>query len=95
MMTNELINEKIAALKALEEASSALNKQIDAIKSELKAELDVRKVDAVDTDLHKVFYSCYEKASIDTNKLKSAGLYDEYSKKSVVIQFKITDKKLA
>lgn len=94
-MTNEMINEKIAALKALEEASSALTKQIDAIKNELKAELDSRQVDSVETDFHKVFYSCYEKATVDTDKLKSEGLYDKYSKKSTIIQFKITNKKLA
>ena len=90
-MTNDMINQKIAQLRALEEASKSLEKQIEAIKNELKAELDSRQEDSINTVEHNIFYHCYEKSGIDTAKLKAAGLYDEYSKKSTIIQFKITD----
>lgn len=92
-MTNEIINSKIAEMKALEAAVAQLNAQIDAIKDELKAELDTRQVDSINTGSYNVFYNCYEKAGVDTAKLKAAGLYDAYSKKSTIIQFKITGKK--
>lgn len=93
MMTAEMIDSKIAEMKNLEEAIKLLQAQVDGIKEELKAELDSRQVDSVSTDLHNVFYSMYEKASVDTAKLKKDGLYNLYSKKSVVVQFKVTDKK--
>lgn len=92
-MTSEMIDSKIAEMKNLEEAIKLLQSQVDGIKDELKAELDSRQVDSVSTDLHNVFYNMYEKTGVDTAKLKKDGLYDLYSKKSVVIQFKVTDKK--
>lgn len=93
MMTNELINAKIAEMKKMEAAIKILQEQVDSIKDELKAELDSRNVESVSTDIHNVFYNMYEKTGVDTAKLKKDGLYDLYSKKSVVIQFKVTDKK--
>lgn len=94
-MTNTLINTKIAQLRALEAQINSLNKQAEAIKNELKGELDTLKVDSIDTGIHKVFYLVYEKASLDSARLKEEGLYDKYTKSSLVTQFKITDKKLA
>ena len=92
-MTNELMNAKVAELRALEAVAKELEAKINAVKDELKAELDTRQVDSVDTGLHNIFYQMYEKASVDTAKLKEAGLYEAYSKKSTIIQFKVTDKK--
>lgn len=93
-MTNEIINQKIAQMRVLEEAAASINKQIESIKNELKAELDSRNVDSIETANHNVFYTCYEKAGVDTAKLKAAGIYNDYTKKSTIIQFKITDKKV-
>jgi len=92
-MENTMINNKIDELRALEMQIALLGKQAEAIKNELKGELDSRKVDSVDTGLHKVFYTVYEKASIDSAKLKAEGLYEKFCKSSLVTQFKITDKK--
>ena len=93
-MTDKMIDKKIKALRELEEQAAKLKAQADAIRDELKAELDARQLDSVDTGVHRVFWFCYEKAGVDTQKLKNAGLYDTYSKKSVVNQFKITDVKV-
>jgi len=90
-MTNMMIDEKIKALRALEEQAAELKAKVDDIRNELRAELDERKVDSVDTGSHRVFWNCFEKAGVDTAKLKAAGLYDMYSKKSVVTQLRITD----
>lgn len=92
-MTNQEINQKIAELRKIEEQAAVLAQEVEAIKDSLKHELDTRKVDSVDTGLHRVFYNCYEKFGVDTAKLKSSGLYEQFCKKSAVIQFKITDVK--
>ena len=93
-MDNNMIDSKIAALKTLEEQMATLKKEVDSIKDELKAELDSRKEDSINTGLHKIFYSCYNKTVVDTDKLKAAKLFDNYSKVSTCTQFKITDVKV-
>ena len=95
MMNDNAINTKIAQLRALEAQINALSKQAESIKNELKGELDDRKGDSIETRLHRVFYSVYEKNSLDSNKLKEEGLYDKFCKSSLVTMFKITDVKLA
>lgn len=92
-MTNILIDTRIEELRALEAAAAELAKKADAIKNQLKAELDERKVDSLDTGRHKVFYSAYQKSSVDSARLKEEGLYNRFLKTSTVIQFKITDAK--
>ena len=85
---------RIEELRKIEAQAAALKEAAESIRNTLKAELDTRKEDSVDTGLHRVFYNCYEKKSVDANKLKAAGLYDLYSKASTVIQFKVTDVKV-
>ena len=92
-MTNNEMDKKIAAMRALEAQIATLNASVDDIKKELKAELDARQADSVQTELHKIFYSVFDKKIADSDKLKKAGLFEQYSKKSVVTQFKITDVK--
>lgn len=90
-MTNEMINKKIAELRKIEAKAAELKAVADDLRDQLKAELDSRQVDSINTGLHHVIYNCYEKSGVDTQKLKDAGLYDQYSKKSVVVQFRIND----
>lgn len=92
-MDNTTINTMIKELRVLEMAATDLNKQADEIKSRLKAELDERRVDSIDTGKHKVFYTAYEKSSVDSAKLKKEGLYDKFLKTSTILQFRITDVK--
>lgn len=90
MMTNEMINAKITQIELLEAQIKELKAIVDSTKADLKAELDDRKVDMVDTGIYHIFYEAYDKKSIDTKKLKDAGLYDPYSKTTTSIMFKIT-----
>lgn len=90
-MTNKDIDKTIDELRKLEKKAAKLKSQIDTMKDDLKKELDDRQVDSVDTGAHKVFQTCYEKRGVDTQKLKDAGLFDEYSKTSVVTRFTIND----
>jgi len=90
MMTNVQIDAKITEIELLEAQIKELKAIADSAKSELKAELDERKVDVVDTGIHRVFYEVYEKSTVDTKALKADGLYEKYSKKSCNMMFKIT-----
>ena len=89
-MTNTQINAKITEIELLEAQVKELKAIADALKSDLKTEMDDRKVDMIDTGTHRVFYEVYEKTSVDTKALKEAGLYEQYSKKSTNLMFKIT-----
>lgn len=90
MMTNEQMNAKITQIELLESQIKELKAIVEATKSDLKAELDDRKVDMIDTGSYHIFYELYDKKSVDTKKLKEAGLYDEYAKITTSTMFKIT-----
>lgn len=92
-MTNEMMDSKVVEIELLEAQIKALKASVDSLKGDLKAELDERQVDCVDTGLNKIWYQAYEKSTVDTKALKEAGLYEKYSKESTVIQFKITKTK--
>ena len=94
MLTIDNINDKIAEIERIQLEATKLQELAENLKNELKAELDERKVDKLDTGSHNIFYSCYEKASVDTTKLKADGLYNTYSKKSLITSFRITQKKV-
>ena len=94
MLTIDNINDKIAEIERIQLEATKLQELAENLKNELKAELDERKVNNIDTGSHNIFYSCYEKTSVDTTKLKADGLYDAYSKKSVITSFRITQKKV-
>ena len=90
-MTNQEINATIAEIRKLEAEADKVKQQVDALRDVLKAELDARKVDSVSTGLHNVFYKCYSQKRVDNDKLKAAGLYDQFLKESVSLRFQITD----
>jgi len=90
-MTDTQIDAKVTEIELLEAQIKELKALADSAKADLKAELDERKVDMVDTGLHRVFYEAYEKSTVDTKALKADGLYEQYSKKSTNLMFKITD----
>ena len=89
-MTNTQINAKVTEIELLEAQIKELKALADSAKAELKAELDERKVDSIDTGIHRVFYECYEKKVVDTKALKADGLYEQYSKPQINMLFKIT-----
>lgn len=90
MMNNTQIDAKVTEIELLEAQIKELKALADSAKADLKAELDERKVDMVDTGIHRIFYEAYTKRTVDTKALKAAGLYDEYSKEQTNIMFKIT-----
>lgn len=93
-MNNENMNAIIAEIQERQAKAAALKKEIEALQDQLKAELDSRKVDSVDTGIHRVFYQVIEQRRVDSDKLKKAGLYDVYSKLTTQLRFQITDVKV-
>ena len=90
MMNNNQINAKVTEIELLEAQIKELKALADSAKAELKAELDERQIDSLDTGIHRVFYECYEKKVVDTKALKADGLYEQYSKSQINMLFKIT-----
>ena len=90
MMTNLQIDAKITEIELLEAQIKELKALADAARADLKADLDERQADSVNTGIHKVFYEAYTKRVVDTKALKDSGLYEQYSKEQTNIMFKIT-----
>ena len=90
MMTNTTINAKVTEMNLLEAQIKELKALADSIKADLKAELDERKVDMIDTGINHIFYEVYSKKTVDTKALKADGVYDKYAKESLVTMFKVT-----
>ena len=89
-MNNLQIDAKVTEIELLEAQIKELKALADSAKADLKAELDERKVDVVDTGIHRVFYEAYTKRVVDTKALKADGMYDKYSKEQTNVMFKIT-----
>ena len=92
-MNNIQIDAKVNQIEILEAQIAELKAIVEGAKAELKAELDEKKVDVIDTGLNKIWYKAYEKSTVDTKALKADGLYEKYSKESTVIMFKMTKSK--
>ena len=92
-MNNNIIDYKVSEIKRLEAEIKEKQAIIDSIKTDLKAELDERKVDCIDTGLNRVFYEAVERKIVDNAALKAAGLYEKFLKSSLSTMFKITKSK--
>ena len=96
MMTNTQIDSKVFEINMLEAQIKELKALAEARKAELKAELDERQADMVDTGINRIWYKAIEKNSLDTKKAKAeldkAGKLEECMKSSIEIRFTITHK---
>lgn len=93
-MTNQEINDKIKEIRKLEAEAEKIKQSVDAIKDELKSEMDDRKVEKLSTGLHNIFYTVLEQKRVDNDKLKAEGLYEKFLKKTTSLRFQITDVKV-
>ena len=92
-MNNTTIDAKVTQIELLEAQIKELKALVDSTKADLKAELDSRKVDVIDTGINRVWYEAYERTTVDTKALKNDGLYEKYSKTSTNLMFKLTKSK--
>ena len=93
-MTNQEINAKVAEIRRLEAEAEKVKQQVDALKDQLKAELDSRKVESVNTGLFNIIYKVYPQKRVDPDKLRAAGLYNQFLKEIAVIKLMINDVKI-
>ena len=76
--------------KRISNEITRLKKQKGAIKTELIAEMDARQAEKVVTATHTISYIIFDKTTVDTEKLRAAGLYDLYSKTKAETRFTVT-----
>ena len=96
MMNNVQMDAKVFEINMLEAQIKELKALAEARKSELKAELDERNVEMIDTGINRIWYKLVEKNTLDTKKakeeLKKADKLEQCMKNSVEIRFTITHK---
>ena len=96
MMTNTQIDSKVFEINMLEAQIKELKALAESRKAELKAELDERQIDMVDTGINRIWYKAIEKNSLDTKKAKAelikVGKLEECVKSSIEVRFTITHK---
>ena len=68
-----------------------LEAQADALKQQMIAEMDTRKVDALDAGEYTIRYSVYESGRFDSTKFKKdqPGVYAAYTKQNVATRFQV------
>ena len=86
-MTNRQIDNRCKKLADIENQIKALTAAADAIKSEIKADMEADSLEEIDTGKYKVRYKLVESVRLDNKALK-ADLPDVYSLYSKVTQCK-------
>lgn len=76
--TNRQIDNRCKKLADIENQIKALQAQADAIKNEIKADMDADSLEEIDTGKYKVRYKIIESVRLDNKALK-ADLPDVYS----------------
>jgi predicted phage-related endonuclease len=96
MMNNVQMDAKVFEINMLEAQIKELKALAEARKAELKAELDERNVEMIDTGINRIWYKLVEKNTLDTKKakeeLKKADKLEQCMKSSIEIRFTITHK---
>lgn len=77
-MSNRMIDNRCRKLADIEAQIKALQAQADAIKNEIKADMDADSLEEIDTGKFKVRYKLVESVRLDNKALK-ADLPDVYS----------------
>ncbi len=90
MSTNELTS-TAREYRELQAQIKALEEQADALKQTMIAEMDARKVDALDAGEYTIRWSLYESSRLDSKALKAdhADLYRAYTKSTTATRFSV------
>ncbi|MBE6964578.1 MAG: hypothetical protein E7441_00915 [Ruminococcaceae bacterium] len=90
-MTTQNINEKIRELKELTRMAEEIEAEQEAIKDELKREMELRQVDEISTNEYKVRYKQVTSTRFDSTAFKSkyADLYEQFTKTTTFKRFSI------
>ena len=90
-MTNRMIDNRCKKLTDIEAQIKALQAQADAIKDEIKKDMDAENLDEIDTGKFKVRYKLVESMRLDSKALKAdlPDVYSLYSKVSACKRFTV------
>ncbi len=86
------INDMTATAKAYRELQAeikALEEQADTLKQQMIREMDTRNIDRLTAGEYTIRWGLYESSRLDTAAIKAAGLYEQYSKKTVATRFQV------
>lgn len=90
-MTNKMIDNRVMKLRKLEEEQKRLEAEAEAIKAELKAELETLEVDELTTDHYTIRWKEVISSRLDSKllKLELPEIYQRFSKASTSKRFTI------
>lgn len=90
-MTNRMIDNRCKKLAELDAQIKALQAQADAIKEEIKKDMDADNLEEIDTGKFKVRYKLVESVRLDNKALKAdlPDVYSLYSKVSTCKRFTV------
>ena len=88
-MTDDMLNEKIKALRQIKRAAEELQHNISAIESEIKAEMEARDVEQLTTKDHTVTWKKVTSVRLDAKALKAERpeIYTRYAVTSETRRF--------
>lgn len=90
-MTNRMIDNRCKKLADIENQIKALTDAADAIKAEIKADMEADSLEEIDTGKFKVRYKLVESMRLDSKALKKdlPDVYALYSKVSACKRFTV------
>lgn len=90
MSTNELAT-TARTYREIQAEIKALEEQADALKQRMIAEMDARKMEALDTGEYTIHWSIYETSRVDTTALKKAlpDVAAQFARQSVATRFQV------
>lgn len=91
-MDNLQMDEKLARLRRCRREMDTLKKEAGAIETEVKAELEARGVDQVETAHYRVSWKDVTSTRLDSKALKAERpeIYDRYAVTSTAKRFTVT-----
>lgn len=91
-MDNLQMDERLAQLRRCRHAMDALKKESEAIETEVKAELEARGVEQVETPHYKVSWRAVTSTRLDTKALKAERpeIYARYASETTARRFTVT-----
>lgn len=90
-MTNRMIDNRCKKLADIENQIKALTAAADAIKAEIKADMEADSLEEIDTGKFKIRYKLVESMRLDSKALKAdlPDVYSRYSKVSTCKRFTV------
>ena len=77
------------AYREIQAAIKELEAQADTLKQTMIKEMDARQADELDAGGYTIRYTLVESSRVDTAKLKAAGLYDDFAKRTTSTRFQV------